>query len=597
MGLIKVSMANSAASARLGGPLDHLTDRFLIDPVLRGNQDGDDLIAAATASYTLNGLIGGAARATGADADGVFTVAELQAMNAWLQADPARIQAFAEAYGADAYGRETGFHIVVGDGGSARLRGLDLIDDVMEGIYSLGLTLDGTRGGSDGPAPGAELADVASWLTLVWQDNSTSGTGLDRLTDLISADGGLAKLADARFLAGVQSSDGLVRLLLDGLTATGALSDGRVSSADVLSLNAWIRAEPARLSSFTALHGSETGGGRGFHLLEGDGGTDWLFGERLVDVIADGIFHAGFRVQGGNLQDQTGRADVSVVNLATWLDYFLADLSTTGTGLDRITDAIMTDRGLNTWTRAADIIAGATAANGLNQLIAEGIAATGIAADGWFTDQDVVTLNAWIRADPTRYARFLDLHGNDENGVETAFHKVQGDGGRTEIFGERLIDTVADGIYHIGFEIADGRLLNEDGNANASLWDVAAWLNGLYLGNRILQGEDGADLIQGDNRAEHLRGEGSNDILRASGGNDILEGGWGEDLLEGGAGNDLLLGGNGWDSLDGGQNGDTYRVSGNESDGFEDYDLYRDPGTSGADGRHAHRLWQRQCRG
>ena len=131
MGLIKVSMANSAASARLGGPLDHLTDRFLIDPVLRGNQDGDDLIAAATASYTLNGLIGGAARATGADADGVFTVAELQAMNAWLQADPARIQAFAEAYGADAYGRETGFHIVVGDGGSARLRGLDLIDDVM----------------------------------------------------------------------------------------------------------------------------------------------------------------------------------------------------------------------------------------------------------------------------------------------------------------------------------------------------------------------------------------------------------------------------------------------------------------------------------
>ena len=41
------------------------------------------------------------------------------------------------------------------------------------------------------------------------------------------------------------------------------------------------------------------------------------------------------------------------------------------------------------------------------------------------------------------------------------------------------INTVADGIYHMGFEIVCDRFLNEDGNRNASLEDVAFWLNEL----------------------------------------------------------------------------------------------------------------------
>ena len=72
------------------------------------------------------------------------------------------------------------------------------------------------------------------------------------------------------------------------------------------------------------------------------------------------------------------------------------------------------------------------------------------------------------------------LHGDDENGEETGFHLVQNDGAKTRLFGDdNAIDTVADGIYHLGFKISGTQLLNEDGNANAQLEDVAFWLNEL----------------------------------------------------------------------------------------------------------------------
>ena len=45
------------------------------------------------------------------------------------------------------------------------------------------------------------------------------------------------------------------------------------------------------------------------------------------------------------------------------------------------------------------------------------------------------------------------LHGDDEDGEETGFHLVQNDGAKTRLFGdENAIDTVADGIYHLGFQ-------------------------------------------------------------------------------------------------------------------------------------------------
>ena len=37
-------------------------------------------------------------------------------------------------------------------------------------------------------------------------------------------------------------------------------------------------------------------------------------------------------------------------------------------------------------------------------------------------------------------------------------------------------------MYHLGFEIPERSLLNGDGDANASLGDVADWLTYFYIG-------------------------------------------------------------------------------------------------------------------
>jgi len=74
------------------------------------------------------------------------------------------------------------------------------------------------------------------------------------------------------------------------------------------------------------------------------------------------------------------------------------------------------------------------------------------------------------------------LHGDDEKrGEETGYHLVQSDGARTFLFGKNAINRVFDGIYHLGFKAhhKGRRLLNEDGNKNASFRMVAYWLDSL----------------------------------------------------------------------------------------------------------------------
>ena len=101
-----------------------------------------------------------------------------------------------------------------------------------------------------------------------------------------------------------------------------------------------------------------------------------------------------------------------------------------------------------------------------------------MANDRTITASDVRDLNAYLRA--KHGAEWALLHGDDESDAETGFHLVQNDGGTSRLFGDdKAVNTVADGIYHLGFAICGDYLLNEDQNANASLADVAFWLSEL----------------------------------------------------------------------------------------------------------------------
>jgi Ca2+-binding RTX toxin-like protein len=353
-------------------------------------------------------------------------------------------------------------------------------------------------------------------------------------------------------------------------------------------ISQWIKADSGRLDFFVTNHGDdENGVETGFHLVQNDGGNGTLFGNNLINTVLDGIYHIGFEINSDDrFQNEDGDANAKVSDVADWLTYFYGDQSTTGTGLDRIVDTIKLDRGLNKNTSAADINSGAEAADGLNHLILRALAGTGVYDDHWITRSDLVTINQWIQA--YEYPLFLQLHGDDENGLETGFHLVQSDGAETQYFGNNLINTVADGIYHIGFLIDGDNFENEDGDTNASLSDVSAWLN-YFIGSRRLTFTTwNADVFIGNDEGEQVVAYGGNDSIFAAGGDDFLDGGWGCDSLMGGEGDDILEGAYDNDLLDGGMGSDTYEVSGAGPDWvsgvpytFQGYDTYSDTGAAG----------------
>ena len=210
--------------------------------------------------------------------------------------------------------------------------------------------------------------------------------------------------------------------------------------------------------------------------------------------MADGIYHLGFDTDGRRLLNEDGDRNVSTRSVAEWLGALLADDlaagtlanpavdpylgGSTGTGLDQLVRIITADEGLQKRIATSDIRDGAAAADAMNALIIDAIRATGSADDGILTADDMARISDWLVA---RHAdTWAVLHGDDtDDGRETGFHKVQGDGASTRLFDRNAINKVADGLYHLGFT-HDGRFLqNEDGDRNISLRTSAEWLGSL----------------------------------------------------------------------------------------------------------------------
>ena len=580
------SMVSTKITPTTGTGLDQLVEFLYADNGLAGNNSASGINTGATAANRMNQIILEAAVAKGALADGKFTVDEVLAMNAWIRSN--RLTEWTALHGDDNGDTETGFHMVQNDGGNSQYRGNNLINTVEDGIYHLGFAVQNGHFLNEDGNENATVEQVTAWLNQFYTDHSTTNTSLDRITNLVMADAGLpTKIADTQIAAGADAANGLNKMLLDAVNATGVGMDGWITADDMRAINTWIRADANRLAQWTALHGDDDGKKEtGFHNVQNDGGNTTMFGKNFINTVADGLYHAGFQIQGTNFVNEDGNTNASVTDVASWLNYFYADESTTGTGLDKIVDVIKTDAGLATNTSASDINEGARYADQLNHFIIDAINATGVMKDGWITEEDAKAMNAWIRADTNRLTTWTNLHGDDEDGEETGYHLVQNDGANTNYFGRNLVNTVADGIYHMGFAIQNGRFLNEDGNENQTVADVATWLNYFYKGTPLLDGTDGSETIDGSNSAEEIVGRGGNDTINAGGGDDLVEGGYGDDVINGGSGNDILIGGLGNDSLNGGENADTYQVTGNQAGGwqsFNGFDTYSDTGTSGVD--------------
>ena len=344
-------------------------------------------------------------------------------------------------------------------------------------------------------------------------------------------------------IASVNGMLGIIQQALDHVRAAGGAVGG-ISSADVIAMNEFIRSDPALRVAWIDYHGDdEDGVETGFHLIQNDGSESRLFQRNAVDTILDGMFHLGFEIRDSKFVNEDGRANAYVSDVADWLTYFYSDVSTTGTALDRITDTILLDPGLMRNVKADDLVDGARAADAMNHMLQEALDAVApdAMANGALTRADVIAVSQYLQDN------FSDTwageHGDDEAGEETGFHLVQNDGGRLEAYGEAVVNTVADGIYHLGFGMDQTytRLINEDGNNNAAIDDIVVWMNGILFDTPVIAGTNNDETLTGTDLSEQLQGNRGNDTILAGGGNDTIYGDAGEDDLFGEAGNDLFV--------------------------------------------------------
>jgi len=546
------SRINSTSTSNTGTGLDQLVDTIGTDFGLSGKISDQDISGGAAAANAMNAIIVEAVNATGVAADGQFSVADVKTLNSYIRAN--HLEEWTALHGDDENGEETGFHLVQNDGATSRYRGDNLTNTVADGIYHLGFQIRGNRLLNEDGNANATLTQAAEWLTQFYTDHSTTKTGLDRATDMIMADKGLdRKISDQDIADGADAANGMSAIIHEAIDKQGLANDGVINVADIRQINSYIRDNYQE--EWVTLHGDdENGEETGFHLVQNDGARTRMFGKNFVNTVADGIFHLGFQIQGNNILNEDGDRNATLTDLADWVNYFYVDQGKTGTGLDELVQAIKSDNGLSRNTNAGDINGGAEAANGLNKLLVEAIQATGAASDNLIDIEDVKAINQYLQAN--HKAEWKELHGDDERGEETGFHLVQNDGSNIKYRGDNLVNTVIDGLYHLGFQIKGDNVLNEDGNKNANLGDLATWLNNFYLNEESTFGSQGNDRIVGLNHDDKVWARDGNDLVIAGDGDDFADGGNGNDRLLGGNGDDTLIGGAGNDRLEGGAGAD-----------------------------------------
>ena len=337
----------------------------------------------------------------------------------------------------------------------------------------------------------------------------TTGTGLDELLDIIETDPGLqsaAGLTPSELAEGAAAADALANLLVEALAATDAGVDWNFSSADMRAVNAYLQDNHG--SEWATLYGVEGSDESGFRLVGSEGAstsytTDGIYYRSAIDFYLDGFLMLGNDIEEERVTDWAGRTRQPVHELALWLAAVVQDDiaegrfgggpldpvtpgDLTGTGLDQLTNAILYDEDLlaNEKITELKVEVGAYAANEMNHLLLTSIAETGSADDGAIQDAEIYDINAHIQSNFGE--RFLELHGDHapQRGEETGYHIVYQFSSTENLFGLNAIISIGHGIYSLGFDIIDGRLVDEASDRSYSVGWVATYLN------RLLSEED-----------------------------------------------------------------------------------------------------------
>jgi len=309
-------------------------------------------------------------------------------------------------------------------------------------------------------------------------------TGLAQIQEVISNDTYLnAKLSAEDIEKAQVATARMNELIFEAVTVNGLANDGVISIADTMEINLYLVEKYS--DEWATLRAD-------YKVIERRGRITALNTNALRNVWGK-IYNLGF--ESTNNGKNTTNIDGNRGSSFTTVGYLLGSVmksdaqggtlnnadfqevvGTTGTKLDMMINVILTDRGLLRKVPTSDLRAGAKAANEMNHLIVEAIKAEGLGNDKKLTTADIRTINNYLVANHAE--KWAELHGNDEDGEETGYHRIQNDGATTRLQADNLMNTVADGIYHLGFETnRKDRLVNEDGNANQRFEKVAWWLD------------------------------------------------------------------------------------------------------------------------
>ncbi len=334
----------------------------------------------------------------------------------------------------------------------------------------------------------------------------SSVIGLNKIVEIIQNDKRLNRRVnnEGEIQIAIESVQGMNKILIEAIIQTGVANDKHISIADTREINDYIFHNYAE--AWRELHGDDDEGEEtGFHLVVNDGARSKLFGKNAINRVADSIYHLGFETHLKNrLLNEDENKNASFKRVAEWLNALLKEdleagrlanpnitevVGETGTGLDQAIEIIYNDKGLQRRISTGDMRIGARSANKMSTMLLEAIDQTNVGATGTFTKEEMKSVNRYL---VTNYADiWRNIHGDDEDNQETGYHKVQSDGAKTKLFGKNAINRVFDGIFHLGFETPHkNRLVNEDGNKNASFKRVASWLTELLADDLNNQKED-----------------------------------------------------------------------------------------------------------
>ncbi len=488
-----------------GTGLDQLVKIIVNDTGLRRRVSAADITEGAKAANQMNQWIVDAIRETGIANDGELNAADLRDANAYLRARHA--SAWRTLHGRDAWKIETGFHKVRGDGALSRLYSRNAVDAVAEGVYQMGFEINGTFFRNEKGHPGKNLESVSNWLNgLLAKDlagtslrndqidtsiKPSTGTGLDTLVEIIAEDKGLnRKLATSAITAGARAADAMNVLIVSAIKATGVANDNALSNDDVRTVSAYLTANSAVL--WTELHGNDkTKGGSGFHKVKDKGASTFLLGRNAVNAVAEGIFQIGFGISKNRFLNESGKLGTTVSQVGSWLRSLLAaDLAngslkneqtvepvqgTSQTSLDQIVNQIANDTGLQGSLSQTQINVGAKAADDMNVFLIDAIRNTFVAADGSFSEEDVVAISNYL----------VQNRGSVWAGLFNDFASVRDQGATSTLFNENVVQNIGTTVYLIGFQ-ANGNAFAQ-GNLAANASAIANWLNQL-LSRELAEG-------------------------------------------------------------------------------------------------------------